>query len=1034
MLSLLIRLSIRHRSIVGISAMLLIAAGVWQAMRAPLDVFPDFTPPQVTIQTESPGFTPEEVEALVTFPIESAVSGIPGMDSVRSESVEGLSIVTVTFAQGTDILTDRQLLNEKLSEISGNLPTGVKPPTVSPLVSATMDLLKIGMTSDSVSPENLRTLGDWKLRPLLLAVPGVADISVVGGEVRELQIHVDPEKLVRRQVLLDEVITAVKNATALRGVGYVETQNQRIPIAAKGQATDPARFAETIIRGAGAASIRLSDVATVSFGAAPKFGEALIQGEPGVMLALVSQYGTNTLEVTHAVEVALNEFKPTLEKQGITLYPALHRPANFIEVALTHIRESLLIGTALVVIVLVLFLLDLRTALISFVSIPLSLLTTVLIFRAFGVTLNTLTLGGFAVAIGVVVDDAIIDVENIVRRLRLNSALKKPLPSSEVILEASVEVRSAIVYATLIVLAVFIPVFTMSGIQHSFFSPLGSAFVLATLTSLLVAVTVTPALCAIFLKNIGAHREPIHIRAIKKTYIVLLAIPLRIPIITLGISLLILAAALALVPRLKTEFLPDFREGHFVIQLGTTPGTSLTEMTRLGAKISKELLQNPAVATTEMQIGRSERGVDTFGPEVGEIHLELKHQPELDEAAIQNEIRTLMGKYPGVQSEVLTFLGDRISETISGETASIVISLFGEDLEALDTNAQKIGAILSAVPGAADVVVQSSVKAPSISIDLIPDALARYGLAQGPVLDLIQTACQGTEAAQIYQGNQTVSVKVNLGPDFTTDPAALAAIPVLFPGTPAITLGDIADIHFTESRPSINHDAFRRRQVITANASGRSVSEVVADARKAISQKLNLDPSMHFIITGTADAEAQARNDLLLSSAAAALIVLILLWIVFKSARNLLLVLANLPFCLVGGILAVYLTGQPLSLGALVGFVTLFGISTRNAIMMISHYEHLVVAENHPWNRELAIRGATERLIPVLMTALVTSLALLPLALHPRASGQEIEGPMAIVIVGGLVSSTFLTLLVLPSLALRFANFRNQRVLTANAP
>ena len=1024
MLSTLIKQSIRFRGIVAIAALLLIAAGIWQAMHAPLDVFPNFTQPQVTIQTESPGFTPEEVEALVTFPVESAVSGIPGMESVRSESITGLSVVIVTFAQGSSIFQDRQLLNEKLSEITGNLPTGVKAPTVSPLVSATMDLLKIGLSSEKVSPEELRTLGDWKLRPLLLAVPGVADISVVGGEVRELQIKVDPEKLVRRQVSLTEITDAVKNASALRGVGYIETQNQRIPIAAKGAATDPKRLAGMVVRGSGADSIILSDVAEVSYGPAPKFGEALINGKPGVILAMTSQYDTNTLEVTQAVETALAEFKPTLDKQGITLHPGLHRPANFIEIALTHIRESLLIGTALVVIVLVLFLLDLRTALISFISIPLSLLATVLIFRAFGVTLNTLTLGGFAVAIGVVVDDAIIDVENIVRRLRLNSSLSTPQLASKVILDASVEVRGAIVYATLIVLAVFIPVFTMSGIQHSFFSPLGSAFVLATLTSLLVAITVTPALCTIFLSAQKEHRDPIHIRAIKRIYTAILGILSRLPIPTLAVSIILLIATLALVPSMKTEFLPDFREGHFVIQLATAPGTSLTEMTRLGAKISKELLDNPAVATTELQIGRSERGVDTFGPEKAEIHVELKHLQNLDEAAIQDEIRTLMESYPGVQSEVLTFLGDRISETISGETAAIVISLFGEDLDALDVNAKKIGSILTAVPGAKDVVVQSSVKAPSLTIDLIPEALTRYGLQQGSVLDLIQTACQGTVAAQIYERNQTISVKVNLGSAFTSNPSALATIPFIIPNGPTITLGDVAKIRFTESRPSINHDAFRRRQVITANSGGRSVSEVVADARKAFSEKLVLDPSMHFAITGTAEAEANARNDLLISSAAAAIIVLILLWIVFRSMRNLILVLANLPFCLVGGILAVWLTGQPLSLGALVGFVTLFGISTRNAIMMMSHYEHLVVEEMLPWDRSTALLGATERLVPVLMTALVTSLALLPLALHPHASGQEIEGPMAIVIVGGLVSSTFLTLLVIPTLALRFARFK----------
>jgi len=1023
-LSSLIRQSIRFRGIVAIGALLLMAAGAWQAARAPLDVFPDFTQPQVTLQTESPGLNPEEVEALVTFPIESAVSGIPGMESVRSQSIAGLSVVTVTFKQGTDIFADRQLLNEKLAELAGNLPAGVRAPSVSPLVSATMDLLKIGLVSEKISPEELRTLADWKLRPLLLAVPGVADISVVGGEVRELHVKVDAEKLVRRQISLMEITDAVRNASALRGVGYVETQNQRIPIAAKGAATDSEKLAGTVVRGAGADSILLGDVAEVAYGAAPKFGEALIQGEPGVMLALISQYGTNTLEVTQAVEAALAEFKPVLEARGITLYPALHRPANFIEIALTHIRESLLIGTALVMIVLVLFLLDLRTALISFISIPLSLLTTVLIFRAFGVTLNTLTLGGFAVAIGVVVDDAIIDVENIVRRLRVNAALAKPLAVSEVILDASVEVRGAVVYATLIVLAVFIPVFAMSGIQAAFFRPLGTAFALATLVSLGVAVTVTPALCAIFLKATGGHKEPVHIRSIKRIYGAILGVLMRVPVGMALVSLLLLGAALALVPGLKTEFLPDFREGHFVIQLGAAPGTSLTEMTRLGEKVSKELLEMPEVATVELQIGRSERGVDTFGPELGEIHLELKQVAGLDEAAIQEEIRELMEGYPGLQSEVLTFLGDRISETISGETAAIVISLFGEDLDALDVMARKMGGILSGVPGAKDVVVQSSVKSPELMVGLIPEEMTRYGLQQGPVLDVIQAACQGTEAAQIYEGNQSVSVKVGLGGSFMTDPEALAEIPVTAPGGTTVFLGDVARIDFTESRPAINHDAFRRRQVITANAAGRSVSEVVADARKAFSEKMTLDAGMHFAITGTAEAEAQATNDLMVSSGAAAVIVLVLLWMVFRSARNLVLVLANLPFCLVGGIVTVWLTGQPLSLGALVGFITLFGISTRNAIMMVSHYEHLVVSENHAWNHETAMRGATERLVPVLMTALVTSLALLPLALHPKTSGQEIEGAMAIVIVGGLVSSTVLTLLVLPALALRFARFR----------
>ena len=877
-----------------------------------------------------------------------------------------------------------------------------------------------------MSPEDLRTLADWKLKPLLLAVPGVADISVFGGEVRELQIRADPRLLAARQVSLAEVMTAAGNASALRGAGYIETQNQRLPLAANGQFSDPAVIGATVIRGAAADSIRIRDVATVGFGPAPKSGDALVMGKPGIVVALISQYGANTLEVTRAVEAALADFTPTLEKQGVTLYPGLHRPANFIEVALEHIRHSLFLGTLLVIAVLVFFLMEVRTALISFISIPLSLLTTVLVFRAFGVTLNTLTLGGFVVAIGVVVDDAIIDVENIVRRLRENVASPLPRPTSQVILEASLEVRGAIVYATLIVLAVFIPVFTMGGIQRSFFTPLGTAFVLATFASLLVAITVTPALCSLLLSRVGAHRDPIHLRAVKWAYAGMLQLLSRFPKLVMLAATATLAASLMLVPRLKTAFLPDFREGHFVIQLAAIPGTSLEEMDRMGKKISAELLQDPRIATVQMQIGRSERGVDTFGPERAEIHVELQHRADLDDTAVQESIRGVMDHYPGIQSEVLTFLGDRISETISGETASIVVSLFGEDLDALDAGAKKIGRVLSSIPGTADVVVQSAESVPALSIDLIPAALERFGLQPANVLDLIQTACQGTEVAQIYEGNQVISMTVKLGSGSSADPSALGAIPVVVPGGPVVMLRDLASIHLSEGRASINHDGYRRRQVITCNANGRAVSEVTAEARQKISSDAGLPAAMNFVITGTAEAEAQARRDLIISSAAAGAIVILLLWIVFRSSRHLTLVLANLPFSMIGGILAIYLARQPLSLGALVGFVTLFGISTRNAIMMMSHFEHLVLQEGVSWDRTTMLRGAGERLVPILMTALVTGLALLPLALHPEAAGQEIEGPMAMVILGGLVSSTALNLLVLPTLALRFSKFERK--------
>ena len=682
MLSTIIQYSLRFRGVVIAGAAIVMAVGIHQTMQSSLDVFPDFVPPQVTIQTEVPGLTPEQVEQLVTYPIEAAVSGIAHLDIVRSESIQGLSVVMVEFEESSDMLVDRQLLAERMTEVAGHLPKEAKAPTLSPLVSSTMDLLKIGLTSEQTSPMDLRTLADWQLKPLLLAVPGVADISVVGGEVEQVQIQVDAARLVEMNVTLADVIKAASESSGIRGAGYIETANQRLLVAAEGQFSDPAVLGGTIIRGSGAEAVRIRDVAEIKKAASPKFGDALINGKPGVLLALTSQYGTNTLDVTRRVETALADFQPTLDKLGITLDGALHRPANFIEIALGHISDSLAIGAVLVVIVLLLFLRSSRTAFISFLSIPLSLLAAVLVFRAFGVALNTMTLGGFAVAIGVVVDDAIIDVENIVRRLRENDALPTPQPHSRVILKASIEVRGAIVYATLIVIAAFIPVFLLGGVQGRFFLPLGLAFVLATLASLVVAVTVTPALCSLLLGKLKEEREPFYLRGMKWLHSHGLRLVARFPKLTFLAALLVLCGVLALVPRMETAFLPDFREGHFVMQVSAVPGTSLAEMSRLGAVISKELLADPRIQSVEEQAGRSEAGVDTWGPERSEFHIELKPGIGTDEAQAQEDIRSLIDKFPGLQSEVLTFLGDRISETISGETSEIVISLYGDDLDA----------------------------------------------------------------------------------------------------------------------------------------------------------------------------------------------------------------------------------------------------------------------------------------------------------------------------------------------------------------
>ncbi len=1021
MLSSIIRHSLRWRGIVIAAALVVLVIGTYQTAKSPLDVFPDFVTPQVTIQTEVRGFTPEQVEKLVTYPIEGAVSGIANLESVRSESIQGLSVVTITFSESSDILVDRQLLAERMTEVAGHLPKEAKAPTLSPLVSSTMDLLKIGLTSDRATPMEMRTLADWQLKPLLLAVPGVADVSVVGGEVEQIQVQANPAKLLEFQLTLADVIKTATEAGGIRGAGYIETPNQRLLIDAEAQRADPALIGATIIKGFGTDAVRLRDVAEIKKAAAPKFGDALIQGKSGVLLAMTSQYDTNTLEVTQRVEAALADFKPALDKQGITLHGSLHRPANFIEIALKHISHSLAIGAVLVVIVLLLFLRSPRTAFISFLSIPLSLLGAVMVFKAFGIALNTMTLGGFAVAIGVVVDDAIIDVENIVRRLRLNAALPTPLSHTRVILDASIEVRSAIVYATLIVMAAFLPVFLLGGIQGSFFLPLGLAFVMATVASLVVAITVTPALCLAMLKHLKEEHEPFYLRWMKWAHSHGLRGVARFPKLTFLIALLVLGAVAALVPHLQTAVLPDFREGHFVVQLSAVPGTSLPEMNRLGMSISKELLADPRIQSVEQQAGRSEAGVDTWGPERSEFHIELKPGIGTDEAQAQEDIRGLLEKYPGVQSEVLTFLGDRISETISGETAQIVLSLYGDDLDALEKYSGNIAAVLGKVDGASDVVVQSGTQSPRFVVRLKPDAIGTYGMRPAEVLDALQAAYEGTEVAQMYEGSQVIPVVVT--GSHAGDIGRLRELPLVTAGASILRLSDVADVFPSSGRASIKHEGGRRRQVITCNTQGRSVADVVADARKAIGEQVNLPRGMQIAYTGAAEAEAEAHRNLMMSSTLALVLVVILLWIVFRSGRNVALVMVNLPFALVGGIVALWLSGLPLSLGALVGMVTLFGVSTRNGIMMLSHYEHLVQSDGLPWNLETAIRGAGERMIPVMMTAMVTALALLPIALKPEAAGQEIEGPMAIVILGGLISSTLLNLLLLPALALKFGRF-----------
>lgn len=1024
MLNALVRFSLRFRGVVIALAFALVGYGVFSILQAKYDVFPDFAPPQVTIQTEAPGLSPEQVELLVTQPIENAVNGVPGIKSLRSQSPQGLSIIIAVFADQTDVYQARQSLSERLASLAGQLPQGVHAPVMTPLTSPTGVVSVFGLTSNQQSLMTVRTVADWTIRQRLLAVPGVAQVNVFGGETKEFQIQFEPDQLVRHSLSIEEVLTAARQATAIRGGGFVENANQRIVLNTEGQAGTADRIAGTVVAHQNGVNITLGDVAHVVEAPEPAFGAASIMGETGVVLVVSCQYHANILEVTHAVDAALRELQPAVEKQGVTLHLNLFRPASFIETALTNIRSSLLIGAVLVILVLFLFLFDFRVAGISCTAIPLSLLTAVVVLDRMGFSLNTLTLGGLAIALGEVVDDAVIDVENILRRLRENTRFEHPLPAAEVVLKASIEVRSAVVYATFAVALIFLPVLTLSGVAGKIFAPLGIAYIASILASLVVALTVTPALSLIFLRNAPSHEgEPPIVRWLHRRYRALL---LRVEShhrLVLASTALLTLAGLALLPLLHTAFLPEFREGHFIVHVSAVPGTSIEESLRIGREVTQALTGLPFVRSVAQRVGRSEQAEDTWGVHYSEFEVDLKPLEGEEAEAAETVIRKALADVPGVTVSVKTFLAERIEETISGFTASVVINLYGNDLDQLDYQASQVAQVVSAVPGARDVQLQAPPGTPQEAVTLRDVDLRRWGLNPVGVLDAVHTAFGGDVVGEVYQGNQVFSVRTILDPGQRRSVDSIEDLPIRNDAGIYLTLGQVANVYETSGRFSILHDGARRVQTITANVSGRDVASFVADAQRQIQLRITLPAGSYVEFGGTAEAEAQSRRTLILHSALAGLGILLLLSIVLMNARNLLLVLVNLPFALVGGVLIVLLTGSTLSLGGLIGFVTLFGITLRNSIMMISHYEHLVSEEGMTWGPEIALRGAIERLTPILMTATVTGLGLLPLALGSGNSGREIEGPMAIVILGGLITSTALNLLVLPTLALRYGKF-----------
>lgn len=1021
--------AIRFRGIVIALACILFAYGVYALGQAKYDVFPEFAPPQVSIQTEAVGLTPEQVEVLVTRPIENAINGVPGVQTLRSSSIQGVSVVTVFFDASSDIYRNRQVVAERLAAATQQLPQGVAPPTMTPLTSSTSRMLVVGLTSRTRSLMELRTVADWTVRLRLLAVPGVASVTVFGRDKRAIQVQVHPDDLIRYDLTLNDVVAAARRSTGVRGAGFVDTKNQRIVFQSEGQSLKPEDIAGTVLLSREAASVTLANVADVVDAPEPPIGGAGIQGGPGVILNVAEQYGADTVEVTKKLETALEELRPGLAADGIAIEPDLFRPANFINTATGNIRDSLILGGVLVMVILSLFLFDLRTAAISCTAIPLSLLAATMVLERLGVTLNTMTLGGLAIAIGVVVDDAVIDVENIVRRLRENARAGQPRPFARVVLDATLEVRSAVVYATFAVILVVVPIMTLSGLTGRLFAPLGLAYTLAVLASLAVALTVTPALAVALLPNRVPPRDPPVVRFARAGYEALLRRLAQRPRTLIATALAFTVAGCAALPFFRGEYIPELKEGHFVVHMSAVPGTSLDQSLRIGAHIAAALRHMPAVRSIAQRAGRAEQSSeDTWGPHYSEFEVDLQPGLSGDETEeTQAKLRRAFAGFVGVNSSVMTFLMERIEETLSGYTASVVVNVFGNDLDVLDQKAQEIARVLGEVHGATDVAVQSPPGLPQLTIRLRKPDLERWGFDAVEVLDLIRTAYEGDVVGQTYAGNQVFNVITILDQASRDNISKIGNLPLRSPSGSYVLLKQIADIYEAAGRYQVLHEGARRVQTVTANVAGTDVPAFVQAAKAAIAAKVALPSATYVQFAGTAEAQTRSRRDLVFNSLIAGIGIILLLSIVTRNWRNLLLILANLPFALVGGVLAVFVTGGLLSLGGMVGFVTLFGITLRNSILMIAHYEHLVEVEGMHWNVQTAIKGAADRLTPILMTSIVTGLGILPLALGRGDPGREIQGPMAVVILGGLLSSMALNLLVLPTLALRYGRFAPAR-------
>ncbi|MCB1060211.1 MAG: efflux RND transporter permease subunit [Calditrichaeota bacterium] len=1025
MFDFMIKQSLTKRFHVLLAALVLLIGGTYVALQMPIDIFPDLTAPTVTVMADVHGFAPEEIESLVAFPIESSMNGATGVRRVRSSISTGMAIIWVEFNWGTDILQARQVVTERLQSMMSSLPPGMEPPILAPISSIMGEVMLISVQSDSLLPMDLRSYSDNILRKRLLAIPGVAQVIPIGMQVKQYQIVVKPEKLLAYNVSLEEVVEAAKLSSENTTGGYLLEGGREHLIRGIGRVESVDDIGRTVVTTRNGVPILIDQVADVKVDGSVALGNASVDGTDAVILSVQKQPGANTLELTKRIETAAVELQ-RLAPADVKVRADVFRQANFIEVAVRNVMNALRDGAILVTIILLLFLGNVRTTFISLMAIPISLVVAVIALKLMGSSVNTMTLGGLAIAIGLLVDDAIIDVENVFRRLRLN-ALK---PASEkrsvfeVIYRASLEVRKPIVVATLIIIAVFAPLFFLSGVEGRLLQPLGASFIISILASLFVAVTVVPALSYYLLGKLKSNQiehESLVVRKLKQVYKPTVDFALKNASTVITVSVFLLVGSVVLYSRFGQAFLPEFNEGSLTVISVSPPGTSLAESNEIGEMIEQIVLSQPGVAGVARRTGRGEMDEHALGSNATEMECRL--EPDIDKEHLLEQLRTHLAMVPGTFISIGQPISHRIDHMLSGTQAAIAVKLYGEDLTELRNSAELIKKEMEQIEGIVDLSVEPQIEVPQLRIKMNREAMSQYGVKPVELAEAVETAYNGTVVGRVMEGQFAYEMIVRYDPSAKADTAAIVRTPFHTPTGHFVMLRDLAYVYSATGPSMISRENVSRKIVIQSNVAGRSLGDVVGDVQSRVAANVNLPDGYYVSYGGQFESAESAGKVIGILTVLAILVIIILLFTEFGNLRDALLVMVNLPLALIGGVAAIGITDGIVSIASMVGFVTLFGIAARNGILLISHYHHLMEEEGVSF-REAIVQGSIERMSPILMTALCAGLALIPLALGGGQPGKEIETPMAIVILGGLISSTALNMVVVPALYLKFGRKR----------